>query len=77
VHRCGNQLALSLLRKGSALIPRIIRTWAVRRRGGVFVEYLLLITLVGIGVIAGLAAVRSALVNELNDLADAINAIAS
>lgn len=48
-----------------------------RRRAGVFVEYLLLLTLVGIGVIAGLASVRSALVNELNDLANAINAINS
>ena len=43
--------------------------------GSVFVEYLLLLTLVGIGVIAGLAAVRLALINELKDLADAINAI--
>lgn len=45
------------------------------RRGTVFVEYLLLVTLVGIGVIVGLAAVRVALINELNDLAQAINAI--
>jgi len=47
----------------------------VFRRGTVFVEYLLLVTLVGIGVIVGLAAVRTALINELNDLAQAINAI--
>lgn len=40
--------------------------------GAVFVEYLLLLTLVGIGVIAGLATVRTALLNELNDLAQAI-----
>lgn len=53
------------------------KSWSIRRRGGVFVEYLLLVTLVGIGVIAGLATVRSALVNELNDLANAINAINS
>lgn len=45
------------------------------RKGSVFVEYLLLITLIGIGVIVGLSAVRIALVNELNDLANAINAI--
>ena len=44
-------------------------------KGSVFVEYLLLLTLVGIGVIAGLAAVRTALINELLDLAAAINAI--
>jgi len=43
--------------------------------GSVFVEYLLLLTLVGIGVIAGLAAVRVALINELLDLAQAIGAI--
>ena len=46
-------------------------------QGSVFVEYLLLLTLVGIGVIAGLAALRVALINELNDLATAINAINS
>ena len=45
--------------------------------GSVFVEYLLLLTLVGIGVIVGLAAVRVALVNELLDLANAISAIAN
>jgi pilus assembly protein Flp/PilA len=46
-----------------------------RLRGSVFVEYILLVTLVGIGIIAGLATVRNALVNELFDLANAINAI--
>lgn len=54
------------------------RTWArfsVDRRGGVFVEYLLLLTIVGIGVIAGLATLRGALLNELLELADAIAAI--
>jgi pilus assembly protein Flp/PilA len=44
-------------------------------KGVVFVEYLLLVTLVGFGVIVGLATLRSALVNELLDLANAINAI--
>ena len=48
-----------------------------RCRGAVFVEYLLLVTLVGIGVIVGLATLRGALINELIDLADAINAINS
>jgi Flp pilus assembly pilin Flp len=43
--------------------------------GGVFVEYLLLMTIVGIGVIAGLATVRGALLNELLELANAIAAI--
>jgi pilus assembly protein Flp/PilA len=45
------------------------------RRGAVTVEYLLLVTLVGIGVLVGLAAVRNALVQELDDVADAISAI--
>ncbi len=44
-------------------------------RGSVFVEYLLLLTIIGIGVIAGLAIVRAALTNELIELAEAINAI--
>ena len=48
---------------------------ASTRRGSVFVEYLLLVTIVGIGVVVGLALVRVALVNELQDLANAINAI--
>lgn len=41
-------------------------------RGSVFVEYLLLLTIVGIGVIAGLATVRGSLLNELLELAEAI-----
>ena len=48
---------------------------ARRLRGSVFVEYILLVTLVGIGVLVGLATLREALVNELSDLANAINAI--
>lgn len=46
-----------------------------RLRGAVFVEYIVLVTIIGIGVIVGLATVRQALVNELFDLAAAINAI--
>lgn len=46
-------------------------------RGAVFVEYLILVTLIGLGVIAGLATLQYALVNELKDLANAINAINS
>ena len=45
------------------------------RTGAVTVEYLLLVTRVGIGVLVGLAAVRNALVQELDDVAAAINAI--
>lgn len=46
-----------------------------RRRGTIIVEYVLLITIVGIGAIVGLACIRDALINELLDLANAINAI--
>jgi len=46
-----------------------------RRRGTIIVEYILLITIVGIGAIVGLACIRDALINELLDLANAINAI--
>ncbi len=52
-----------------------LRRPQTKRRGSVFVEYLLLLTIVGIGVIVGLVSVRGALVNELMDLANAINAI--
>ena len=45
------------------------------RRGGVFVEYILLLTIVGIGVIVALATLKDALIVELNELADAIKAI--
>jgi Flp pilus assembly pilin Flp len=40
--------------------------------GAVFVEYVLLVTLVGLGAIVGLSTVRDALINELTDLAAAI-----
>jgi len=52
----------------------IARLWK-ENRGGVFVEYILLLTIVGIGVIVGLAVLKDALINELHDLAIAIEAI--
>jgi len=45
------------------------------RRGSVFAEYILLLTIVGIGVIVGLATLRDAMISELNDLAAAIKMI--
>lgn len=57
-----------------------IKSWvggARKRHGSIFVEYLLLLTIVGIGVIVGLATLRDALNAELNDLAQAVNAINS
>ncbi len=52
-------------------LPRLWRD----RRGGVFVEYILLLTIVGIGVIVAVATLKDALISELNDLALAIKAI--
>jgi Flp pilus assembly pilin Flp len=50
------------------------RLW--RHEGGsVFVEYILLLTLVGLGGIVGLAVLRDALINELTQLAQAISNI--
>ena len=56
------------------LIGYVRRLWR-DRRGEVFVEYILLLTIVGIGVIVGLATLKDALISELNDLAAAIKAI--
>jgi len=51
------------------------RFLAKRRKGSIFVEYLLLLTIVGLGGLVGIAEVRAALHNELIQLAAAINAI--
>ena len=56
-------------------ISSVLRTLMRNADGAVFVEYLLLLTIVGIGAIAGLAAVRGALLNELLELASAIAAL--
>ena len=54
---------------------RVLQKLRNQVHGAVFTEYLLLVTLVGIGVIAGIATLRVALLNELSELADAIAAI--
>jgi hypothetical protein len=46
-----------------------------RRRGVLTMEWVLLITVVVIGIIGGLGAVRNATVGELTDLAEAIEAL--
>lgn len=51
---------------------QLMRRLSGDTQAAVFVEYLLLLTIVGIGAIAGLAAVRGALINELLELAGAI-----
>jgi Flp pilus assembly pilin Flp len=53
---------------------RLARLWN-DRRGGVFVEYILVLTIVGLGAIVGLAVLRNALVDELLQLAAAVQAI--
>lgn len=58
-------------------LKRLPKRLPAKFRGGVFVEYILLVTLVGLGLIVGLTTLRSALINELSDLANAINAINS
>ncbi|WP_417378692.1 Flp family type IVb pilin [Gimesia sp.] len=66
--------------KGRPVFQKIktqTKLWKQKVRGAVFVEYLLLLTIIGIGAIAGLTTLRSALINELMDLANAINAINS
>ena len=57
------------------MIKRLLKALHQDDEGTVFVEYLLLLTIVGIGVIAGLAALRGALTSELIDLANAIGSI--
>lgn len=54
---------------------RLLQKLRDQVHGAVFTEYLLLVTLVGIGVIAGIATLRVALLNELSELAAAIAAI--
>lgn len=43
-----------------------------RRRGQLAIEWIFLATLLGIGVIGGLGAVRNALLAELQDIASAV-----
>jgi len=46
-----------------------------RRRGMLTVEWILIVTVVVIGIVGGLAAVRNAILSELHDLAGAITAL--
>jgi hypothetical protein len=48
---------------------------ARKRRGVLTLEWVLLITVVIIGIIGGLGAVRGAILGELKDLAEAIEAL--
>ena len=55
----------------------VVRTGKTRRkrRGVLTFEWILLISLLVIGIIGGLSAVRNALLCELKDMADCIQAI--
>lgn len=46
-----------------------------RRRGVLTLEWILLVTVIVLGVIGGLGLVRNATVGELRDLAEAITAL--
>ena len=48
---------------------------ALRRNGALALEWVLLITIVVIGVLGGLAAVRNATVKEITDLSKAVEQI--
>lgn len=58
------------------MIKRIFSGKTQNRRGVLTFEWILLISLLVIGVIGGLAAVRNALIGELDDLTVCIEAIA-
>lgn len=62
-------------RRTATNLRSLVVRLAIGDKGTVFVEYLLLLTIVGIGAIAGLATLRGALTSELIDLAEAIATI--
>ena len=53
----------------------LIRHPSFRRKGALALEWILLITIVVIGVLGGLAAVRNATVKEITDLSKAVEQI--
>ena len=56
-------------------MPRQTRPLRHKRKGALTLEWILLVTVIVIGIIGGLGAVRMATVAELQDLATAIEAI--
>lgn len=56
-------------------LKRIVPTKRTKRRGVLTLEWILLVTVLVIGIIGGLGAVRNATIGELVDLAEAIEAI--
>jgi Flp pilus assembly pilin Flp len=60
----------------NALI-RQFRRLLFRTDGSVCVEYLLVLTIVGVGAVVGLATLRDALIDELTDLAESVSLLIS
>jgi len=54
------------------MLRSISRRRSAGRRGTVVVEYILLLTIVGIGAITGLVTLRNSLVNELTTISASI-----
>jgi len=63
--------------KGTTVLHRLEAQKSNRRqrKGSIFVEYLLLLTIIGLGGLVGISDVRAALHNELIELAFAIDSI--
>ena len=57
------------------LFYRKNRRSGIRRRGMLSLEWILIITIMVIGLVTGLGAVRNALLSELHDLAQAIQGL--
>jgi hypothetical protein len=58
-----------------AWLKKVLPARRHKRRGVLTLEWILLVTVLVIGVIGGLGAVRNATINELQDLAEAIEAL--
>ncbi len=60
-------------------VMKRLKSWLIQlrddTRGEVFVEYILLLTIVGLGAITGMAVLRASLINELSELASAIDGL--
>lgn len=54
---------------------RTKRRTTLLRRGVLTFEWLLLITVVVIGIVSGIGAIRDALINEMEDMVSAIDAL--
>lgn len=53
-------------------MQRQARLGSRRRKGQITIEWILLATVLAIGIIGGLGVVRNAIVSEMKDIADAV-----